>query len=763
VLHQEPGMTIDLESLFGKPLVAVDREALVDPGLKALVELASREDYDGCEYVACYRSDDGTLQAVVVSVYVELGQKIRTNDVREWEPVLIALDGSALIPSVYPIRTDFPQLLPHMNLNYIGQRRSLCLFDAAARDIVHIYNPAMLVERVRWWMAKSAYGELHGLDQPLDPALAPSFFDLIVPADLEKHPDTQFVAVRVSEEPLSPIILRPLGGGHADGAPEYACTIVETSAVAHGAMIDLPANVADLIATYQKLGVDLATNIETLFNGDLNDHRVQARLFGKLLLIISTPLTGQEGTAQARTTRAFLSASRTLLDVGEALGIVERSKDSKDRLAIGRLIGRNRDQVRLKELKLLPLNVVCSFTTAVARRASGLPYREKQVWTVVGVGALGSQVVMNAARMGQADWRLIDHDFLAPHNLARHSSVGDWVGHSKAEIVARDVNSLFRSEVAKAIHGAVGPQASAAPIQAALIEADRILDLSASVETSRWLAHQEDIEAPISSYFVNPSGTALIALHEGQAKESNLVLAEMNYYWCLVAEEILHDHLSTTEVLHIGSCRNASVTIPQSRMAMFAAVAAEDIEETRNLEQSHVAIWSRDSVGNVSRFKNEIPQFTEVQLDDWKLWVSSEVLDRVTEARSKQAAETGGVLLGGFDRARKSIYLLGALNSPKDSKAGMTYFERGGHGVSASIVSAERVTMGHVSYIGEWHTHPAGSSNTASYDDRNLLSWIAERRSLFLMPGVILILGDNGFRACAKQGTWASECSFQQS
>lgn len=97
------------------------------------------------------------------------------------------------------------------------------------------------------------------------------------------------------------------------------------------------------------------------------------------------------------------------------------------------------------------------------------------------------------------------------------------------------------------------------------------------------------------------------------------------------------------------------------------------------------------------------------------------------------------------------------MNGPK---AGATYYERGGRGVAASIVAAERATMRHVTYIGEWHTHPAGASNAASRDDYNLLSWIAERRELFLMPGIMLILGDNGFRVCAKERDSVAEMSF---
>jgi hypothetical protein len=49
-----------------------------------------------------------------------------------------------------------------------------------------------------------------------------------------------------------------------------------------------------------------------------------------------------------------------------------------------------------------------------------------------------------------------------------------------------------------------------------------------------------------------------------------------------------------------------------------------------------------------------------------------------------------------------------ALPAPSDSSAGASYFERGGHKIEETIMSAERRTMRHLSYVGEWHTHPIG-------------------------------------------------------
>ncbi|MDF3414851.1 hypothetical protein HKX54_10330 [Sulfitobacter sp. M57] len=65
--------------------------------------------------------------------------------------------------------------------------------------------------------------------------------------------------------------------------------------------------------------------------------------------------------------------------------------------------------------------------------------------------------------------------------------------------------------------------------------------------------------------------------------------------------------------------------------------------------------------------------------------------------------------------------------------------------------------MRHITYIGEWHTHPAGSSSHPSGLDRTLLGWVADLRQLFLMPGLLLILGDDGLRAVLQKEGYSGE------
>lgn len=732
-------MPADLAGITGVNFKEVTTGDLSDDGLRALVDLSSRDAYEGCALVSCHRTDDGSREAVVIQVYVELGQTARVNDVREWEPVAVITDTSRAMPSVYPLRQDFPQRLPHMNLNYRGKRRSLCLFDANAENVVHLYNPAMLVERVRWWLQKSAYGELHGEDQPLDPALAPSFWSLVLPPDFDATVDGSYAAMARTKHLISPILLLPWDADLGADVPQYACSHVVTGPTGHGAMIDLPENLAELVEIYADLGVDLGDEIKKLLAGDLSDPKLISRLRQGLLLLITTPLTGAGGVVGAKTARAFLSPAVTLLDVAKALGIA-----SDEGGAIGRLVGVPPDQDALRSQEIVPLNVVDGFTPELARSTSGHADAPNRKLAAIGLGALGSQTVLNLARMGQSVWTLIDPDFVAPHNLARHAAQGEAIGCSKAEVVAGEINGLFQRKEATPIHSAVGGVTPPAPVLEAVSEAERVLDFSAAIHAARWLAGNADSEALVSSYFTNPSGTALVALHEGADRQGRDGVVEMAYYAMLAENEPLRDHLATSSQVRIGSCRDVSVTIPQSRMGLFAGLAARDVEGTHELAEACVTIWSLAEDGSLAVESQAVPPFHRAELDAWTVLIAPDVGAAIEAARGDGAVETGGILLGGFDLDRQTLFVTAALPSPPGSRAGRTYFDRGARGVQQTIMEAERATMQHITYIGEWHTHPAGSSSEPSDLDRTLLGWVADLRQLFLMPGLLLICGDDG-------------------
>jgi integrative and conjugative element protein (TIGR02256 family) len=748
VLRRELAMEIDTVWLTQQAEILVSPESLSDLGLRALCALAQRNDYTGANLLEARRSIVGDIELVLLEAVPALGQKLVVNDIKSSEPIAVLRRAGDPVPNAYPVRQDFPQTMPHMNLGFPGTRRSLCLFDAKPSDVAHIYSPDLLIERIKWWLEETAHGDLHGDEQPLDPAIAPGLFDLILPQDFDPKIQRQYFAVKCSNRDLSPFMLVPVVQETEQSVECYGATVLITDPAPHGAMLDLPQNIQQLLDTYSYIGTDLIALLKEQYSGDLNAGAKAAQVNSSLLLIIVTPLLREDGSIGARSTRAYLNRQHTLRQLGLYLGLLSEAGDTVARL----LREVSPDTQALENTPLLPLNVVFGFDVSQARLSSGRDDEDSGGFVAIGAGAIGSQVIDNCVRMGEMDWIVVDNDFLLPHNLARHDSPGWLVGHSKSDITKMNIDHLFGNEITQALHEAVGALGESDALKNALTSDRRIVDLSASLDVSRSLALRDYIKHALVSYFVNPSGTSLIELCESHDRSINLIDVEMTYYWSIFAQAELNDHLVVGDLVHIGSCRDASVSIPQSRMAMFAAIASgRIIDPTQNPEYGQITIWNWQPDGGISVRTCAVPFFMKVVHGSWDVSVSEEVMKTISEHRkAADKAETGGILIGSCDRKNHSIYITGVLPAPSDSHACASYFERGGHEVEKMIMSAERLTMRHLSYIGEWHTHPNGMQNQPSSDDDNLLNWIAERRELYAMPGVMLIAGDNGLRVLTR-------------
>lgn len=633
-------MVIDTEWLEVQAKTVVKPKELSDPGLRALCALIQRDDYTGANFLEARRGEPGETEIVLLEAIPALGQKTVTNDVRCVEPMAVVTGTEYLIPSVYPVRDDFPQTVPHLNLGYRGERRSLCLFDAKASDVAHIYSPDLLVERIRWWLAETAHGELHGEEQPLDPVIAPSLCELILPQEFEPEEHRQFFAFRASEKKLSPIVLIPAAPNLENWQESFGATVLFTAPATHGSMLDLPQNVAELLETYDQIGIDLRAALKAQFHGDLEAGAKKVQVRSGLLLIVVTPLLREDGSVEARTTRAYLNSNSNLPQVGLDLGLLHAAGGT-----VGLLLKEGApDRRALADIDLLPLNVVTGFSPEQARISSGIKDEKKDGFVAIGAGALGSQVINNCARMGAEDWVVVDDDFVLPHNLARHAAPGWQIGQSKSDIAKDNLDNLFGTENTVSLHEKVGGPDESDALQDAMASDRRIVDLSASLDVSRALSTRKSIKTPLVSYFVNPSGSALIEFSESRDRYVDLSDIEMEYYWSIFSRSELNGHLAVGDTVHIGSCRDASVTIPQHRMGLFAAIAsAQIIGSVQEFENGQVKIWETQADGGISVLKHDVPPFAKVGLGDWSVSVSAEAQVAVSNARTAAGhVETGG-------------------------------------------------------------------------------------------------------------------------
>jgi hypothetical protein len=396
------------------------------------------------------------------------------------------------------------------------------------------------------------------------------------------------------------------------------------------------------------------------------------------------------------------------------------------------------------------LNVIHNVDPSTASKLNGQSPADDIRLTCIGVGALGSQVVMNLARSGYGRWTLIDHDILLPHNVVRHALDGTYVGWNKAEAMALSANSivsgpnLFRAIPVDFLH----PGDRDNDLSTAVATADAILDMSASVSVARALAHRTDTDARRISLFLSPSGDDLVLLAEDEPRSSSIDALEMQYYRAILTDSRLADHLQRSHderYRYAQSCRDVTSKIPQYMVARHASQGAQAVSRTLRTSQAVISIW-RTTADDVAQRVDVTPAPTLQQSrGNWTMVADQGLLDNLATLRqSSLPNETGGVLLGSYDMERRVVYIAHALPAPPDSEEWPTLYIRGSEGLAQNVVALTKTVHNMLEYVGEWHSHPEGASTAPSQDDLKVLAWIKSRLETDGLPGVMMIMGPQG-------------------
>lgn len=517
--------------------------------------------------------------------------------------------------------------------------------------------------------------------------------------------------------------------------------MVLTKALPHARIRMLPQNVTELLECYAELGIDILADLRAAFQRWATNRQLIPHLAQPCLLVIRTPIERSPGRIDGEAAKAFATL-RPAEELAIKLGALLRHQEH-----LGPPLTMSPpDMAELKTLQLQVLDIRHPFSRAAAQMASGLSPDDRYLKKIVliGAGALGSQFAMAAARMGIGVWTIIDPDHLMPHNLARHALTTQFAGAAKADAVAAEIRALLGQDAASSIVALVSDPAA----RQALSEADLVIDASASVPVARSLADTSLYHKPTVSIFLNPSGTDLVILQDGENRNPRIDQVEMAYYWKLVNNGALGTHLSNRgeAIYPSGGCRQPSVRISQAQVGTFASLAVKRVLQDHPTAENAIEIW-RMSDDGISVIRSAAPSYREITIDGWAISISEDVVRSIIAARTNAGScETGGILVGVWDRIRERAYIVGNYPPPPDSVASSTAFVRGEEGVFRTLHTVETHTATNLTYIGEWHTHPAGYSSCPSADDGILLRWIGDVLLFSDVPPLMLIAGHDGLR-----------------
>jgi len=701
--------------------------------------------------VECRRLSEGSQAEVIVfDVEVELGQR-QIYDIHRYERVAVIIDrDDTTYPEVLALRADFPRV-PHLNLRKDELPRSLCLFEEPYSELKLRWTAAAFLERIREWLALTAKGKLHADDQPLEPLLFGSPWPLVIPFDLfakwgENSSPEPLMVYTVNGGNDRPVLIaeREQNEFNKRYGLKYTALALQGDPQAHGIIYQQPGNLAEVSEFLKTANIDLLQEMRTrLFTWQKNGEHKDL-LNDKLIIIVALPKT-REASSAAETTDlwAFLCA-KPIAEIGEYVGVWQPHNGQ-----LGLLYPFDQEK-RGDLVEVVLLNPMFSFSRESADRLTGVADQERSKVVAVGMGAMGSQVLLNLMRMGFGEWVLIDRDYLLPHNLARHGLGGLDVGHSKAEMLALLANQTIQgAPIASAIVADILNPSSeqAEAISMALKNADLILDASASVAVARYLARDAASPARRALLFLNPSGTDVILLVEDLERKTTLDVLEMQYYRFLIQEPTLANHLQQADsrVRYARSCRDLSSNIPQDLVALHAAIVSRAIRTAPSDTKARIALWQTDTTELSTTIHSfDPPEKIERKVNDWTVCTDQYLLDKMWRMRAeKLPKETGGILIGSFDMQRKIVYILDLFPSPPDSTEWPTVYIRGCKGLTQQVGEIEKITAGMVGYVGEWHSHPRNCGCSPSGDDRKAFRWLARHRNSAGFPALMLIAGDN--------------------
>jgi integrative and conjugative element protein (TIGR02256 family) len=740
---------------FGEPIAQLTEAALTLPISRRVFRACLTHKFFELVELRCIIQDQQRTAEMLIVDCINDGVPTRNANgilYRERIGLIFHAEGTK-IPEVRALRQDFPATL-HQNHVNKGEPASLCLYFEPWEVIERSWTPQSHLNRVLWWLAETAKGTLHREDQPVEQFYFRSPFEIILPPDFDEkiQRNDLILTVRQVEDRDRVLLGCFLQASQAKNAQlGLTCIALALQPVTHGTVERFPYDLGTLDGQFSARGATLfdllCAEIERIVSGE----GVSKTANSQTLLILQIPIQRNDSTNVERSEYKAFYLNVNLGQLGEACGILTDGKDGKY-YKIPSFDGASSPADAWRSIDIGPIEVTFSLTNAAARQASGITADTAAFSGVLaGVGALGSALADIWYREAWGTWTFVDPDYIKPHNLARHTTKHFQVGQFKANAVKQMVEETYFEGYAKAF--AIVDSVtnwSNANLKTAVESADLVVDATTTLAVPRDLGSTHLKRA--ASVFLTPSGYGAVLLLEDSKRNIRLDGLEAQYYGAILNNAWGEQHLSGHQGhLWVGAgCRDVSIVIPIELLQLHAATLARQVRFRGEYPEAVISVWHVEpQSGAISANTVVVTAHLTVVVDSWQIVWNAGLQDKVRQIRSANLPnETGGVLLGYIDQKLQSIFVVDILPAPLDSVADPSGFTRGIQGLEEQIRTAQTRTANIVSYIGEWHSHPPGSSTRPSSHDINLLIYLAETLKREGLPAIMLIVGKN-------QETWS--------
>lgn len=720
---------------------------LQSPAAASLMSFVERYAAATARFVDVRRGPEGEF--VILDFQTGRPQK-PVYPIRRTERIAVRFAPGDAMPFVYVLRADFPDT-PHQQLAIEGAPRAICIDDRLWAEARLTWTPAELVHRILTWFERAAKGELHDARQPLDPLMigSPLSFiisrrDLVDAAALDlvgvhdkNHSDTLRVmrldAVRARPEDIEPLSLAAYRV-----APEHMQRLTFA-----------PDNLGSLADMLAARGIDLFGDLRRRFTDWLGGAEPPVwRINGRFAVIVEMPVIAPDGAQQDGTDlRAFIT-DKSVGELAVALGVAApASKNEGSAVGFVKLLTLEKpDEQALRSINALSAEIHYEFDRTLATQLSGRKTPDARKVVLVGAGAIGSHLAECLCREGRFRWTVIDDDRVLPHNLGKHIARGGNVTAEKAALVAAAINATLDSEEPSATHITANVMTDGENrdrIDAALNEADLIIDATASVLAGRFLS-DHPAAARRAGVFFNPAGTDGVLLVEPEDRSLTLRDLEAQYFALVSRDDRLQEHLTPADrgFAYTGACRAITNLMPETSAMVLAGLIGRALGRAVDADAPVMTVWSMAESGAVTVCAGAPSPVLRFGTGDWGIAIDHALIGRIAAIRDdKLPAETGGVLTGVVDIPAKTIHIAHAAPAPEDSTERPDTFVRGTAGVRDYLDNVFARTRGQVRYVGEWHSHPPRAAARPSATDLVQIDWLSTLFDLDTLPALMLIAG----------------------
>lgn len=642
-----------------------------------------------CNLVECRKQSDGS--EVILFTIRRIGVPDEpAYDIHDTEEVaVICKEMDVMMPEVYALRKDFPVALPHSNAKEFLRPVSLCISDVPFLDIRHQFSAFDFIGYIRRWFLLNSLNKLHEADRPIE-----VFFAARMTCELKLDSRHQYKYALLTHKTKSTYTVEHV---EKSKASHFIIGICLDSVVTRN-FASLPETVADLASLKDIHGVELHHAI-------LNQYLSVASNDNYLPLLVLLYVE-QKKEGHPSENRIDLFVIKFEHEVKSLKSKQKRlTKDSFD-----------------SWFRSLKIEILFTFTQPVIslnRNYNRITHHVDKI-AFIGTGTLGSNVVDDILREGFCGKAvLIDYDIYYPHNTARHILPIKSTMEYKAIAMKNYLEGINKQKIDVLLDNFFSLNTHQKEI--AFSNTSIIVDASTSVAVERSLAHENrQGKSRNCTIFLNPKGTDLVLLFEDSEAENRLDLLEMSYLRAILVTSSLSSHLDMSDMVRTNdfSCRSESSVINYDNVKMLSAIASQQIKRCASCNDAFVGIWHIDEAeSTVTKIAPAVQMWETFEVNTIHVLLTKDLKEEISSiVQSKGDCETGGCLLGCYDKDRKYIYLIYQINEPKDSKCSPCSFVRGCDGLTDSIDKVRIKTGNLVRYLGEWHSHPKGTSSPSATD-----------------------------------------------